>query len=251
MFYDALFISPHLDDAVLSAGGMISAYSRKKKRVCVYTVITEGCMGRYSEDAQKFLHDSGSSDADALFRSRKEEDRKALSLLGSAYVHGGFTDAIFRKNKSGKLIYDSFKSVFSGNISREDAIFEEEVTRALRQFMLTSVRDETEIYLPLGVGNHVDHLVTFNAGRRTFGNRITYWEDVPYRSNSIQIFSRLAYLSSINASIIGHNVLPTGDYGRKKIMAIGKYKSQIRGLVKSGLSTADNLYEMYYTANNG
>ncbi len=57
-----IFVSPHLDDVVLSAPGRVLARTERGERVVVLTVFSEG---------------------DARYAGRREEDRSALAILGA------------------------------------------------------------------------------------------------------------------------------------------------------------------------
>ncbi len=69
------FISPHLDDAILSAGALI--YELKERgRVKIITVFTKG---------------------DKSFLKRKVEDKNVCRFLKVGYLHLDFTDVMWRK----------------------------------------------------------------------------------------------------------------------------------------------------------
>lgn len=73
--YEIIFISPHLDDAILSCGGLIAKFSKEKKKILIVTVFTEG-----------------------INKKRKNEDNEVCKALNVDYIHLGLTDVINRKN---------------------------------------------------------------------------------------------------------------------------------------------------------
>ena len=120
LHYDALFFSPHLDDAVLSCGGLIGQLANQKKKVLVVTIFTAGQeLAPMSQDATQFTRQSKAKNATTLFRTRKSEDRKALSLLDADFLHLEYIDALWRTTQNSQL-YPSFEHIFSGKIDRHD-----------------------------------------------------------------------------------------------------------------------------------
>ena len=64
-------VSPHLDDAVLSCGGILALAARRRERSVVVTVFTEG----------------------ADHERRRAEDREALAIVGAEPLHLRLLDA--------------------------------------------------------------------------------------------------------------------------------------------------------------
>ena len=74
MGYQAIFVSPHLDDAVLSAGGLLAKMAREKKRLLLVTVFTSG-----------------------IDKKRITEDKKVCRKLGIDFEHWNEVDAAKRR----------------------------------------------------------------------------------------------------------------------------------------------------------
>ncbi len=92
---DSLFISPHLDDVVLSCALRILKEREAGKSVAVATVCSRG------------LALPGPLD---LYAGRRNEDQRALSILGvEGPIHLGFQDSLFRS-----LFYTSFEHIIMG-----------------------------------------------------------------------------------------------------------------------------------------
>jgi LmbE family N-acetylglucosaminyl deacetylase len=153
-----LYVSPHLDDAVLSCGGTIAARAAAGDRVTVATVFTRAAGGER-----------------ALYEERRREDRRAARLLGFEALHLGFPDAPFRSPS-----YCDFESiVYSDPSSGEAAAVTEAVAGELRRLLARRLPDR--LVLPLGAGGHIDHQVTFNACASLESPApAAYYEDRPY-----------------------------------------------------------------------
>ncbi|MBB5036570.1 PIG-L deacetylase family protein [Prosthecobacter dejongeii] len=148
----ALFISPHLDDAVFSCATLIQRLVAKGTRVVVATVFTEGSLD---------------------YPQRRDEDRKALHSLGVEAIHLGHLDAPDRMPR-----YQTFREIIFGWHDADSHTLQA-VTHSLTD-CLNQIRP-TYLYAPLGVGTHVDHRLTHDSARQLRGpQRLTFYEDRPY-----------------------------------------------------------------------
>jgi LmbE family N-acetylglucosaminyl deacetylase len=182
-----LFVSPHLDDAVLSCGALMAALGGRCV-VTVATVFTGSAPPPHTRAARAFLRQCGAGDARSLFAERQAEDARVVSSLGFDHEHLGLPDALFRLRRGAggpwrhvpELVhrYPTFRfDIAKGRVGRGD------------RYLVDQVADETEklaisigagvIFFPLGVGRHVDHLITRSVGER-FGDRVVYYSDFPY-----------------------------------------------------------------------
>ena len=89
------FFSPHLDDAVLSCGSVLS-YLSGRTSVTVVTVFTKPSEKPYSFSARRFLKKCNVNDADELFKKRKREDIQVMKKLGISYRHCEMIDGTWR-----------------------------------------------------------------------------------------------------------------------------------------------------------
>src|SRR5262249_20208859 len=146
--YDHIFLSPHLDDAALSCGGVIARHSAMGVRVLVVTVCTASSPGPFSPFAQA-LHSRWNLDPARAVSARLYEDDLAMERLGADYYQVGQLDAIYRLPEA----YASEETLF-GIPAPDDPLLP-----ALRQ-LISALRNRVPramFYAPLGVGNHVDH----------------------------------------------------------------------------------------------
>src|SRR3989304_10331904 len=82
-----LFISPHLDDAVLSAGDFILFLIEQKIPVTVITVFTKISPKPYTLSAKSFIRQCGYNDAELLFADRRNEDKEIFEKIGVQTDH--------------------------------------------------------------------------------------------------------------------------------------------------------------------
>jgi hypothetical protein len=170
MSTEVLYLSPHLDDAVLSCAGHILHERDQGRRVLAATLFSAG-----GDDAS----------SQRLYQARRDEDHRALSLLGAECLHLGLRDAPFRDP-----YYRSFQSLLLGTHTR-DVADEDEAASVL--LALWRQVQPARLYCPLGVGTHIDHRLTFRAAQRLPAELI-YYEDRPYALIREQVAMRLAEL---------------------------------------------------------
>ncbi|MEX5301180.1 PIG-L family deacetylase [Kocuria sabuli] len=190
-----LFLSPHLDDAVLSCGSLMDSFAIRRD-ITVATVFTEAQPPPHTRAARSFLHQCSGHDAMALFEERRSEDEAALSGIGARHQHLGVTDALFRQNRKvrtalGPLarmlpelvhLYPTYRfDIALGRISRGDRA----LVAQLRN-RVSNLLEQTEaelLFCPVGVGRHVDHLITRAVGTE-FPERVVYYSDFPYNQSA-------------------------------------------------------------------
>ena len=107
---DILIISPHLDDAVLSCGGLLSLANARGFDACVLTVFAgepdPGDVGPLAS----WIHQLCGQGEDAV-SARRVEDLAAGSLLGFDSIHLDFLDCAYRRS-AGRHLYPTESSVF-------------------------------------------------------------------------------------------------------------------------------------------
>jgi LmbE family N-acetylglucosaminyl deacetylase len=187
-----LFLSPHLDDAVLSCGALMRSLAPRSE-IHVVTVFTEITDGPHTRAARSFLRQCGHGDADALFAARRDEDRAVLDGMGVTHEHLGVADALFRRRavprpiagpvaRLGRVLpevdhrYPTFRfDIALGRVSRGDRGLAAQLAGRLE-----SALDGADlVFAPLGVGRHVDHLLTRTLGA-TRPDRVVFYSDFPY-----------------------------------------------------------------------
>ncbi|HRO23652.1 MAG TPA: PIG-L family deacetylase [Promineifilum sp.] len=176
-YYDHLYISAHFDDVSLSCGGQIFRHTAVGDTVLVVTLTGEEPAGESHSDTVRSIHrrwfDSMGETIDQIVARRRTEDRAAFDVLRAEVLHLNFLDAIYRAGPDGAPLYPGPTDMF-GPFNPADA----GVIAALAAELVT-LPEAGQVYLPLGVGNHIDHGVARRAGERVFRD-VAYYEDYPY-----------------------------------------------------------------------
>jgi LmbE family N-acetylglucosaminyl deacetylase len=153
-----IFLSPHLDDAVFSCPARILAEVCGGAEVIIATVFTR-CG----------LHHAARSE----YQRRRREDQAAARVLGARPCWLGMRDAPFRHP-----LYHSFQNIVFGTAEGEETPF---AALDLKLLALIAKFQPVRLYIPLGVGGHIDHRLTFAAASRLFVTaRKIFYEERPY-----------------------------------------------------------------------
>jgi LmbE family N-acetylglucosaminyl deacetylase len=173
-----IYLSPHLDDAVLSCGGRIWQQARAGERVLVVTAFAASPApdAALSPFANAF-HTLWGNEPDAPAR-RRDEDLAALTYLGAEADHWPYTDCIYRHTPDGLFPYDSEEALF-GEVHTSD---NDLITELARRLCALSSKKACSLYTPLGIGNHVDHQIVRLAAEAS-GQPLIYYEDFPYTAD--------------------------------------------------------------------
>jgi LmbE family N-acetylglucosaminyl deacetylase len=176
-YYDHLYVSPHFDDVALSCGGQVFRHAAIGDSVLVVTVTGgEPPHGVQSETVRN-LHqrwaDSLGETPEAIVAQRRAEDWEAFGILRAAVLHLDFLDCIYRAGPDGDPLYPGPNDMF-GPFNPADAAVVDALAAAL-----AGLPEAGQVYLPLGVGGHIDHGVARRAGERAFKD-VAYYEDYPY-----------------------------------------------------------------------
>ncbi len=179
-----LVLSPHPDDAVLSCGGLMYRLARSGASVTVFTVMA----GPLPPDVviTPFIEEHlvrwglGPDPVPA----RREEDRRALEVLGADVIFGAFPDALYRTDGSGNALYPDLARLF-GEVRSDDPVL-------ANLHAITAQCDlAAAIYAPLGAGHHVDHLLVRDAVRRWMRTRsevaVFFYEEYPYSARGAAV----------------------------------------------------------------
>lgn len=220
--YAHVYLSPHLDDAALSCGGMIAEQAARGERPLVVTFCTAAPPpeGPFSELALEFHREWGLA-PEQVVAARLREEQAALTLLGADGLWAGMLDAIYRHPAA----YHGRDTLF-GTPATDDPLLP-----AARAY-LAALRERlpaATFYAPLGVGSHVDHLLTHEAADGL--DPIAYYEDFPYVARPGALERRLAQL----AAPLEPALVPIEAGLPRKVEAVLAYTSQLPELAHSQL----------------
>ncbi|MDT8306921.1 MAG: PIG-L family deacetylase [Anaerolineae bacterium] len=172
--YDAIYLSPHPDDAPLSCGGQIYQRSKSGERVLIVTLAAGEPQTEVRSIFAEFQHHNWGLDEREVMMARREEDARAVARLGAEHVTWSLPDAIYRLHPdSGEPLYTSNDDLF-GPLSPAEAPLIAEL--AAQMATLPPARCTVS---PLCLGNHVDHQLVRTAAERAFSD-LLYYEDYPY-----------------------------------------------------------------------
>jgi len=234
---NCFFLSPHLDDVVLSCGSFITSLIKKKHNVLVLSIFTKSTAAKNTVFTKNYLKNSGFTNEIKFFHFRHKENKKALNFLKCQYECFDFIDAAWRQRpnlslletfllkffSAASFIYPKDKDIFAGKIRDNDLYLkniEIMIKKAIKQF------NNYSLFIPLGIGKHVDHLITKKIGEHLNKN-VIYYEDFPYNYD----FSQKNYRKDLIYQIIRKehlkSVLKEKNINWKtKVKAIKFYRSQ-------------------------
>jgi LmbE family N-acetylglucosaminyl deacetylase len=217
--YAHIYLSPHLDDAVLSCGGRIWLQVQADSRVQVVSIFagTPAASEPLSPFAQE-LHARWGHQIDATAR-RREEDLAALEILGAEAIHWPYTDCIYRQTTDGHFPYASEESLWEEVHPTERGLIEELAAK----IAALPLSPDGLVYAPLGIGHHVDHQIARRAAQAS-GRTLVYYADYPYAEDPQAVQTALEPTEKQWQEEL---VLLSQRALEAKIAAIARYRSQL------------------------
>jgi len=230
--YDHVYIAPHLDDAVLSCGGAIARYVDARAAVLVVTLCAGSPPSNNLSPFAEYLHQAWALGDDPI-AARRTEDLGALAVLGCDALQLDLLDAPYRV-----AAYGERDAVFATPIP--DDPLGPAAIHVLQQLHIQQPR--AIIYVPLGVGGHVDHQLVYAAGMtlHSQGANVRCYEDTPYAAtwpNALE--QRLTALNTQFES----ELVDVGATLVRKLHAISIYRSQLGELF--GTASMDQVMTNY------
>lgn len=219
-FGPALFIQPHYDDVPLSCGGTVALLAEQGHEPRLLTVFAGELVDEMVGPFAAWKHERWKvSDVEHVLAVRRAEDAAAAQVLGAPVRWLGLPDAIYRGDR-----YRSDPELF-GALKGEELELAAHLADEIRH--LPEWRDGMKVFVPLGVGSHVDHQLVFEAGRHLAaqGAEVYAYEDCPYAIHTpAGVDARLA--------LVGHAVgdplfVPIGGTLERRIDSIACYASQV------------------------
>lgn len=145
-----LYISPHFDDVIFSLSNHIINNNNRKIVLTVFTKENNKIFNEISEEMYPY----------ANYKKRIEEDKNAVNILEKCeYIHLGFYEELFRDNIDINILY-------------------KQIEKSVNEIILKKKIEN--IYIPLGVGRHTDHLIVYESLKNiNVINKFFYYE-FPY-----------------------------------------------------------------------
>ena len=205
----SVIVSPHMDDAALSAFSLMGNRVEADSQSLVLDVFSRSAWWRFAGRA---------ADREKVQQIREQEEHLAARLTSSRLQMLGLPEALLRGY--------TMEHVFQPPVSERDR-----EVRALLPGLVQAVaatHRNARWFLPLGVGNHVDHVIardeTLSAleGAGIPNNRIRFYEDLPYAAD-------IAGVPDLSESLQGRRlrVSATSVVGEEKFECLRVYWSQL------------------------
>jgi LmbE family N-acetylglucosaminyl deacetylase len=144
-------VSPHIDDAILSCGIFMQRRRAAGDEILAVNIFSAGTNSE----------------------NRKKEEAAAEDVMG---VTPYFLDELDAPDRN-RAAYGTDQGIFFGKLDPNDPAIPR-VTQRLADFFKEH-NIELAIF-PLAAGTHIDHRIAFEAGRRTKGVGVRFYEDRPY-----------------------------------------------------------------------
>ncbi|HKU75576.1 MAG TPA: PIG-L family deacetylase [Pyrinomonadaceae bacterium] len=202
-----LLLAPHCDDIAFAIGGHL-LHCALPGPVTIATVFTRS---NYT------LAHGFRNPADVVTAIRKSEERSFLDSIGAAWIDCDLPEGSLRG-------YSTLREIFGG-VKTHDAMVNQ-VDLVFRE-MLTCKRGGM-IGLPVGLGNHVDHLIVRDLAKIVLEMQdieLFFYEELPYavRCTEGEIHD---VVKMIAPRAIPH-LYDISTVLNEKVQAISNYRSQV------------------------
>ena len=208
MNYFSIYFSPHLDDVVLSCGGILKKNQKSPQ------LIVNIFSGEY-EGLTKWDLSCGIKNKNPIL-IRKKENRRALGSINTTSVYFNFFDNVFFKDlkRTKRPLSDSIK-------------IKSEILKILKE----NISSLKRVFFPLGI-SHPDHILIAKIGKevtkelKVTETEVYFYEDFPYLYNNFK-WKASYFLNEFSPIYfrIDKEILT-------KIKMVISYKSQLLPLLK-------------------
>lgn len=170
-----IYLSPHLDDAVLSAGGLIHAQAASGTPVEIWTLMAGLPQGNELPEFAQAMHRVwGFGTVKEAIETRRAEDDHAAAEVGATSVQFEFLDCIYRRGRDGQPLYSDVRIP----IQPDDA----DLPARIAQAITLRLRPDDILICQFGIGRHVDHVIV-RAAAELLHRPLVYDADMPYLLN--------------------------------------------------------------------
>lgn len=175
-------LSPHLDDAALSAGGLVHQLTSRGVRVVLATLFTADEPAEAPSETAERLHRLWGGQR--VMEARRIEDMEACRVLGAEPAHLELPDALHRQDPDGRARYASLRSLFRAP-ARSDRHLPAAIALAL-----DTLEPGSLLLAPVAVGGHVDHRHARLGAQlaAAAGRPLALFEDYPYAEGRLALW---------------------------------------------------------------
>ncbi len=168
-----IYLSPHLDDAILSCGGLIWQQVQAGEVVEVWNLCAgdppDGPLTPFAGQ----LHQRWQTGPQAVC-IRRSEDRAACAVLGAAPRYFDLPDCIYRRLPDGAPLVHSETDIFCPPLAAEQPVI-----AGLAGQLAEALPAGAQLVCPLTLGGHRDHRLG-RAAAETLRRPLAYYADYPY-----------------------------------------------------------------------
>jgi LmbE family N-acetylglucosaminyl deacetylase len=218
-----LILSPHLDDAIFSLGGLLTTHAQESTVITIFAGTPTRPVSRRWDRA------CGFTDSTQAMETRRQEDIVALTSLGiqpSNITHWEYLDKQYRTNNKENL-----------------SLLAKEIREKIEAVLDEHKGKDLHIYAPL-TGLHIDHRIVRDTVNNVYASKfetdpnviLYYYQDMPYTFR-LYLFRRLALffrskkmvLNTLNPFMCTpEDIAFDGSAQEQKINAMKKYASQFK-----------------------
>lgn len=170
-----IFVSPHLDDAILSCGGIIHSLNSAGHIIEIWTIFAGLPENKMFTDFAKSLHHRWNLTNQNPIKYRREEDKNACKILGAKYKYFNFFDCIYRLKEDGLPLVTREEDLFQ-DVTGNQLLLVKEIANSIYK----KLPGNAILISPLAIGNHVDHQIVKMALMSKSHSKLRFYADYPY-----------------------------------------------------------------------
>jgi LmbE family N-acetylglucosaminyl deacetylase len=216
-----VFLAPHYDDVALSCGGTVAQLAEAGATPLIITIFGGLPQGPLTTFASE-MHTLWGVGPHDVIATRRAEESCAAAALGAQALWLRFADAIYRDDR-----YTSDPQLF-GTIDPAETDLAAEIHDELLATLAGSDVQPSALYVPLAIGNHVDHQHVLAVGKQlaAAGHDVWAYEDFPYAGDPAWRDAIDAHARTVTTGAMRRELL-TPDQLERRIDAVRCYHSQL------------------------
>ncbi|GBL18928.1 2'-N-acetylparomamine deacetylase [Anaerolineaceae bacterium] len=227
-----VLLSPHFDDVVFSCGALVAQWARSGQRVAIVTVCAglppAGPLSAYASKLHRRWNPQMEGRPAQIVALRRAEDLRAADLLGAMAIHLTVPDCIYRLNPDGGWLYEGHAQIFGALHAAEQQLPQQLAQQLVR---ISGVTADTRIWIPLALGNHVDHQLVRSAAQQSQLPGVRgYYEDYPYAEDTAAV----AGITLPSPDLAAQALSISAQSLEAKLAAISAYESQLSSFWTDG-----------------
>jgi LmbE family N-acetylglucosaminyl deacetylase len=172
-----IYLSPHLDDAALSCGGLIWEQGASGEPASIWTICAGDPPEQVLSPFAESLHARWGTGL-AAAEQRRQEDLRSCARIKAECVQLSIPDCIYRQHpQTGAYLYACEEAIIGPLHPAEAALVEELSAELARR-----LPGGSKVVAPLALGGHVDHRLVRAAAEQLAlpADALWYYADYPY-----------------------------------------------------------------------